>query len=210
MLPKPPRSSVLGKLIPLAKPTSLVWWNDDLNVVVRWEAQRYGGLPMLLAYGELLAFSAEDDEYTAKVGSISIAKVSMWSGYSVLDALDEISGDLLTLGSVVFDADGHYTDEFFLWFDESFGGHAAADPVFIDDISIESGWREPRKPLAARAVVEAAAAFGSASSPIVGFSPELVGADMRSYFRDRGLFDWAEPLGAKTWKDALVAPRPQE
>ena len=200
----------MGDIIYLAKnkqdPT---WWVAGPSI--QWSAERHPELPVLEATGRILLWDEEDDsaeEPTIEAGRIRIAKPYLWAGIDPLLAMDDISSDYETLASSVLDS-GCYDDEFTVWFEGTFGVFPNGEPIFIDDIHIESRYRNPRDPLAAQAVIEAAAAFGSCDSVIIGFGFEAVRRDSRDKYRAQGLWDWEGPLGAKPWRNVLVAPRPQ-
>ena len=202
-----------GELVSLAKRHESPSWWESRDVFVRWTAERYYGTPVLIADGQIMSLRAEDigdegDEDGVEIGTIRVAKPYFYAGYDVCEALDDISSDLIELGSAVLE-DGHYSDDFVEWLEQEFGVMPMAEPILVDDIKIKPGLRNPRDPVAAIAVLEAVAAFGSADSPIVGHSLSAVQPRLRDELRDHGLWDWADALGAKEWNGYLVAVRPQ-
>ena len=199
----------MGNVVRLAKHKGIATWWEETEVRVLWSADRHPGLPVLEATGEIFLWGEDDEEEpTASAGTISIAKPCLWADADCQAAVDDISGDCGLLAAAVLDGPD-YSDEFHQWFEVTFGVLATGNPVFIHDIEIQGGFRNPQDPLAAYAVLEAAAAFGSPGSPIIGFSVELVGEHIRDQCRNRGLWDWVDPLNAQTWRGVLVAARPQ-
>ena len=200
-----------SKVLNLAKSRQFPTWWLGVECEVKWEAVRHPDLPVLEATGKILLWPEDDDEGdeypSVEAGTISVAKPYLWAGDDALIAMDDISADYSELASAVLDG-RCYSDDFTEGYCETYGEPPIADPVFVHDLDIEPRYRNPREPLAAVAVLEAAAAFGAPLSPLIGFGPSLVADDLRDRLRDRGLFDWTTALGAKEFRGVFVAPRP--
>jgi hypothetical protein len=187
------------------------WWMSDISV--KWTAQRHPDLPVLEATGRILLRDGEyegAEEPTIEAGTIAIVKPYLWAGMDPVLAMDDISADYEVLACAVLGDDDNraFLDEFKDWFLDMFGVDAESDPIFIEDIDIKTEHRHPA--LVAQAVLEAAATFGATTSPIIGYGYELVSEEQRDELRQRGLWDWVGPLGAKPWRNVLVACRPQD
>lgn len=185
------------------------WWLSGPSV--KWSAERHPDLPVLEASGRIMLWDERQEdaeEATIEAGTIRIAKPFLWAGMDPLVAMDDISADYEALAHSIL-GPRSYDDAFAEWFEDTFGIMPISDPVFIEDIDIRSELRNPRDPLAAQAVVEALAAFGSPDSPIVGYGFDQIHENDIEIYRQKGLWDWVGPLAAEPWQDVLVAARPQ-
>ena len=201
----------MGDIINMAKDKrDPVWWISSL--VIQWNAERHPDLPVLEAEGRILLWDKEDEqaeEPTVEAGTIRVVKPYLWAGTDPVIAMDDISADYELLASSVL-ASHSYQEEFYEWFLDTFGVAPHSDPIFIEDIHIQPNYRNPRDPLAAQAVIDAAATFGAADSPIITYGFEQIPEERRKKFMHRGLWDWENALGARPWRNILAAARPQE
>lgn len=199
----------MGRIVKLARNVE-VRECPDAQTTIQWSAQRHPALPVLEARGEIWRWRpsgpgrAGGGERSAYAGTVGVAKPYLWSDGDVFEAMASVGAGCRALAVQVLGSAG-YREDFAEWMANRFGVVFPGDPVFVHDIRIEPGHRSPRRPLAAVAALEAAQAFGSRSSPIIGFAPVLVREEQRARRRDEGLWDWIEPLGAKPWRDLVVA-----
>lgn len=182
------------------------WW-ERTRIAVEWTASRDYDLPILGAEGRI-SMRPEDGPDTS-VGTIRVFKPYLWVGVEPFYSMDSLSADLSKLATTAPLFDGQqYSEEFCEWFEQTHGLLASGDPLFIEDLQLQVD-PAARERFAGLAVVEAAMAFGSCDSPIIGPGHDFVEPEQREKWRTLGLWDWVAPVGAVAWKGLVIGSRPQ-
>lgn len=190
-------------------------WYADSPVSVRWEARREHQLAVVSAVGTIMVERAElaedadqgsEDAYVVRAGTIRIAKPFLGEADANLE-MDAMTADLDHLASALLDGNG-YDEAFYDWFEAEFGLMASGDPVFVLAVTLDEEHRDPEARVAAHAVLDALATFGSATSPLVTFDLEAVESEIKPGLRDEASWTWVHALRAKSWKHVYVAARP--
>ncbi len=184
-------------------------------MTIRWDARRELDLAVVSAIGTLMVprnelpegyDPSDEDAHYVQVGRIRIAKPFLGEADATM-AMDALTGDHDYLASALLDGD-HYDEAFHDWFEAEFGLMVSGDPVFVLDLKIDEEHRNPDALIAAHAVLDALATFGSMTSPLVTFDIERLDSEIPPGLRDEASWTWVHALRAKRWKHVYVAARP--
>jgi len=104
------------------------------QLALRFQAQQsFGGFSdpysrLVQHWAVTAAIYDEQDEIAERVGTANIAIVSVGTGYSPIELLDEWSQDLVDIGEALFDAEGEYLPEL----QEEMAGASLGDLLILD------------------------------------------------------------------------------
>ena len=149
---------------------------------------------------------SDEDAHYMQVGTIVIAKPFLGEADANM-AMDALTGDHDYLASALLDGVS-YDEAFFDWFEAEFGLLLSGDPIFVLDVKIDEGHRNPDALVAAHAALDALATFGGMTSPLVTFDIDNIDSQVPPGLRDEASWTWVHALRAKRWKHVYVAARP--